>query len=169
MGSVMKTFQDFYYLENTIWKSKLSVDSIKKFNNITYADTIILHFDFLYSLLKVQSKESPNKTIFIDMINVCLRLYDIIKLLYPHNRCYIIIYTKQNKFGKLNIDYKTLKTIIDIIPNIAIVTQTDKNELEYFNDNNYKHIFYGICFNKNLFINCEMQQWNVINGKLLVK
>ena len=167
---MMKTFNELYYISNTPWKSKLHLDKIKTFNSLKYNDNIYLHFDFLSSIIKVTSiKERPQKTLFLSAINICLRLYEIIKKLYPYNSIYVIIYTKEKELYNLNIDYNTFKSVIDILPNFAIITNKQISELNSFNNKTCKHIFYGNVCSKAMFNNSECQIWNILQGNLLVK
>lgn len=164
----MKTFNELYYIENTAWKSKLNLDDIKKFKTIKYSNSIIIHFDFLYSLMKVTTKQKAETSIFVSAINICFRLYEIIKKLYPYNNVYVIIHTRKTKILNLNIDYDTFKTIIDILPNFAIITKEQIDDLSYFDSKEYKHIFYGRC-NNITFDNSECQYWSIFKGNLIVK
>lgn len=164
----MKTYKELYYINNTPWKSKLNLDNLKRFESINYNDIIIFHFDFVYSVFKVVSQQKPEKTIFISAINCCLRLAEVIKKLYPYNKIYIIIHTKEKEILKINIDYNTFKSVIDIIPNIAIVSEkTDIKNFDIYNSQNYKHIFYGNLFKiERILNNCEKQKMFLLNGLL---
>ena len=66
--TTVKTFEDLYYINNTIWSRNLANTDKSKitwFDNIKYSDIIILHFDFIYSIMRVMTKEKPNKLIFL--------------------------------------------------------------------------------------------------------
>lgn len=157
----MKDFKEQYYITNIPWQRKLNYDDLVKFD-IKPNDTIIFHFDFWYSVFKIRGIK-PDKRIFISGINACLRYYQIIRKIYPYNNVRVIIHQKQNYNQILN--YSAFKSIIDIIPNFAIVQ--DSSDLEYFNKSNYKHIFYGM-FTK-LPENSDYQKWSVMNGNLIIR
>ena len=164
-------FTDQYYFNNTIWKRNLNSNKIKKFN-ICYSDQIIFHFDIIYSIYKVVGTSGidvkENRNLIVDVLNVCLRNYAAIKSIYPYNLCNVLLYTKNNVIGNLSINYNTMKPIIDIIPNFAIITDSDKNDLYYFNDKRYKHIFYGNLFSKKYFDKSECQFWNIVQGNIII-
>lgn len=163
-----KSFEDLYYINNTIWSRNL-VDKSKLtfFDNIRYSDIIILHFDFVYSLTRVLTQASPAKTIFMSTINVCLRLYSTIKKLYPYNKVYVIIHTKHNVLVKsTKIDYDAFQSVINIIPNFALITPDDYEDLAAFKLNNFKHIFYGLCNNAHKYFDIEnKQRLDIFNGR----
>ena len=163
-----KSFEDLYYINNTIWSRNL-VDKSKLtfFDDIKYSDIIILHFDFVYSLTRVLTQASPAKTIFMSTINVCLRLYSTIKKLYPYNKVYVIIHTKHNVLVKsTKIDYDAFQSIINIIPNFALITPDNYEDLTAFKLNNFKHIFYGLCNNTHKYFDVEnKQRLDIFNGK----
>lgn len=157
-------YKSQYYISNTPWKRKLNIEEVKRFNNIRYSDAIVFHFDFTYSIFKVNQKtRGYTKKLFVSAINVCLRFYQIIKSIYPYNKVYVIIYVR-NGFG---LDINTLKLILDLIPNFAA---SDENCSCYFNGiNSYKHIFYGSCNGTEKDIISNKQDWSVIDGNLVVK
>lgn len=166
----MKNANEQYYINLTPWKRELNLDKVKRFNEIHYADVIILHFDFISSLFT--TKEKPNKQIFVAAINICLRVYEIIKKLYPYNLVYVIIHTRKTAINHFTIDFDTFKSIIDLVPNFAIIAKEDNNsDLMYYNQSSYKHIFYNFLNTiiKNKFSNCECQFWKTISGKLIVR
>lgn len=164
----VKTFEDLYYINNTVWSRNL-VDKSKLtfFDDIKYSDIIILHFDFVYSLTRVLTQASPAKTVFMSTINVCLRLYSTIKKIYPYNKVYVIIHTKHNVLVKsTKVDYDAFQSIINIIPNFALITPDDYEDLAAFKLNNFKHIFYGLCNNAHKYFDVEnKQRLNIFNGK----
>lgn len=158
-----------YYIENTPWKDKLVLADVTKFN-LRYSDTIIFYYDFSYSYLKIMSKQTTNNLIFISAINCCLRFYEVIKKLYPYNDVYVVIYTEDKLAKTLKIDSKTFRAVTDIIPNFAVVSKTNFSDLSYYNQKNYKHIFYGKCNNaKSIFTNSDTQQWLLFKGKIVIK
>ncbi len=168
--TTVKTFEDLYYINNTIWSRNLAnIDKSKIiwFDNIKYSDIIILHFDFIYSIMRVMTKEKPNKLIFMAAINVCLRLYSTIKKLYPYNKVYVIIHTKHNVLVKsTKIDYDAFQSVINIIPNFALITSDNYEDLVAFKLNNFKHIFYGLCNNAHKYFDVEnKQRLDIFNGK----
>lgn len=170
----MKTFNEQYYINLTPWKKKLDLDEIPKFNNISYKNTVILHFDFISPLFMISTTKKPNKTIFIAAINICLRISEIIRKVYPYNKVYVVIHTKKVNMSQFVINFDTFKSIIDIIPNFAIVTKENNFDLDYYNQENYNHIFYGfnsLDMNKLVekFNQCKKQYWKTFNGKLIVK
>lgn len=172
--SNMKSCNSLYYIDNTPWTKKTNIENIKRFNSIRYSDSIILHFDFVYSVLKLPATEQRklNNTIFISAINVCLRIYNLIKKLYPYNTVYVIIHTKNKMNLTRIINFETFKAIIDILPNFAIIAEDSLDDLLYFNNKDYKHIFYGNCNRvKNIFDTdlTELQSWSFIKGNLIVR
>lgn len=154
-----------YYIANIIWQSKFNVDKVKKFDNIKYDDKIILYYDFPYSYYKIMLKQKQDKMLFIAAINCCLRMYEKIKQIYPYNSVYICIYTND----KTLIDYEAFKSVIDLIPDFAIITDDNKEDLSYFTGLEYKHIFYGRCSGVKSVIKENYQCWSIINGNLIVK
>ena len=167
----MKDFKKLYYIENTPWKRKLDIYSLERFN-IKYKDILIFHFNFITSLYKVNDvKLNPDKQIFLSAINICLRYYQIIKKLYPYNKLYVIIYTRKDKISRINIDYDTFKSIIDLIPYFAIVNNLPVDNQENFKllcnpNGDIKHIFYG--FSDVNIKNISYQKWNLLKGKLYI-
>ena len=167
-----KTFEEIYYIQHTPWKRKLNLDNIKKFEDIKYNDVILFHFDFPYSVFSTLSDCKCNDKIFIAAINVCLRICQIIKTIYPYNKCYVIIHTKKKAmFHNTILSYETFRSIIDIIPNFAVINEEIKEDLEYFTQKTYRHIFYGMCNNcYNYYQKTNScQRWSVINGNLIIK
>lgn len=154
-----------YYIANTIWQSKFNVDNIKKFDNIKYDDKIILYYDFPYSYYKIMLKQKQDRVLFIAAINCCLRMYEKIKQIYPYNSIYVCIYTND----KTLIDYEAFKSVIDLIPDFAIITDDNKEDLSYFTGLEYKHIFYGRCNGIKNIIKENYQYWSIINGNLIIK
>lgn len=159
-----------YYIANTIWQSKFNKDKVKLFDSINYGDNIILYYDFLYSYYKIATKQKQNKLLFIAAINCCLRMKEKLKQLYPYNNIYICLYVK-DKNSKLNfIDYDVFKSVIDMIPDFAFITEEDLVDLTYFDNKNNKQIFYGRCSEiKEKLKNSDYQIWNIINGILYIK
>lgn len=167
----MKTFNEIYYIENTPWKRKLNLDELKRFNDIKYGDKIFLHIDYFKTIF-ITKAENRNINTFIPLLNICLRIREVIKKLYPYNEVYVLIYMKDLKL--LNIlNYSTLKFIVDIIPNFALINENDKeilDSLKNFNSNSYKHIFYKIN-NKisNYFDKDNCQNWYIYQGKIIIR
>ena len=165
-----------YYIENTFWKSKLpKLENIKKFNNIKYSNVIIFHFDYLYSLFKTLSSYKINDIMFIHAINVCLRYYGLLKQLYPYNKIYIIVETTSGKLTNkvYKINNEVFRSMIDIIPNFALIDYTneqDMEDLKYFNSEQYKHVIYGNKYKdlKDTLDHCDCQHWKVLGGKLFI-
>lgn len=171
----MTTFKDLYYIENTAWQRKNDLTKIKKFDDISYNDCIIFHFDFAYSVLKTsqKAKQSVSNNIFISAINICLRFHRLIKQLYPYNKVFIILHCKDIKTSSKIIDKTTLKSVVDIIPKFAVVSKDDYSSLSYYNQQCYKHIFYGKFLGTNiqniLNMKSNKQIWSLSNGKLIVR
>lgn len=165
-----KSFKQMYYIEHTLWERNFDVDKIEKFNNLAFGDTIILHFDFIYSVFKTKtSKQSVNKDIIFDAVNVCLRMYQRIKQLYPYNTVYVIIHAEKQALRRLIVDYSVFKALIDIIPNFALVIDKNDDDLKYYDKSNYKHIIYGKCNGlKTLYSPDNYQTWLILNGRLYV-
>lgn len=165
-----KPFKQDYYIEHTLWERNFNADEINKFDNLRFDDTIILHFDFIYTIFKTKtSKHVINKNIIFDAINVCLRMYQKIKKLYPYNRVYVIIHAEKQALKRLIVDVSAFQALIDIIPGFAIVTDKKDPDLEYYNKSNYKHIIYGKCNGlKTLYLPENYQTWLILNGKLYI-
>lgn len=166
-----KDFNKLYMINNTFWKNKLNLDNIKRFKTIKYGDNIILHFGVQQSLNKIMVKIGSkfNPTLFISIINACLRIYEIIKKVYPYNKIYVILHlSKNNYLNSRFTDISMYKSVIDIIPNFAVINSYD--ELDYFDSVSYKHIFYCMDFSdlKTLFHISEIQIWKNLNGSLYI-
>lgn len=162
----MNDFKSQYYIVNVPWQRNLDYDKIEKFN-IKFSDVIVFHFDFVNSVFKVDRQKYPgyNKNVFVSAINACLRYLQIIKKLYPYNKIYVIIHLKQN--AKISLDVETFKSVLNLIPNFAVC---DDSLDTYFDDVNYKHIFYGYCSNYYNKINiAEKQLWSTVMGRLIIK
>ena len=167
----VKSFKDVYYIENTIWTRHYQKEKIETFS-LKFTDSIILHFDFTFSIFKAKSmyKKQINltKTELIDCINVCLRQYQKIRQLYPYNDVFVIIYV-DNIGQKLFTDLNFFKSVIDILPNFAITSNKQNQDLAYiFNNKNYKHIFYGNFMDIIKNYNIDYQNWKIIRGKLYI-
>lgn len=165
-----KSFKQEYYIEHTLWERNFDVNKIDRFDNLNFNDSIILHFDFIYTIFKTKtSKHVVNKNIIFDAINVCLRMYQKIKKLYPYNTVYVIIHAEKQALKRLVVDSSAFQAIIDIIPNFALVTDKSDQDLEYYNKSNYKHIIYGKCNGlKTLYAPENYQIWLILNGKLYI-
>lgn len=165
-----KTYKEMYYIEHTIWNKYFDKDKVIKFDDISYGDTIILHFDFLYSVFKTKtSKQTVDKSIIMDAVNICLRMYQKIKTIYPYNNVDVIIHSDKHSVGRLVIDTDAFQALVDILPNFALVTDKDDPNLDYYNYNCYKHIFYGTCNGtKNKYDRNNCQMWKILNGKLYI-
>lgn len=165
-----KTFKQAYYIEHTLWERNFDVDKINIFDNINFGDTVILHFDFIYSIFKTKtSKQKVDKTIIFDAINICLRMYQKVKKLYPHNTVRVIIHAEKQALKRLIVDASAFQALIDIIPGFAIVTERCDPDLKYYDKSNYKHIIYGKCSGlKTLYSPENYQTWLILNGKLYV-
>lgn len=160
----MKDFKKQYYVVNTPWKRKVDTEGIPLFD-VSYDDTIIFHFDYANSVYKAGVKfivyDKYRDVLIIPAINVCLRYYQLIKKLYPHNKVRVIIYiNKSNLYDKV---YDIFKAILDIIPNFAVCRDT--TILNDFNNEQYKHILYG----NHISSYSSMQKWMILNGNLIVK
>lgn len=160
----MNDFKKQYYINNIPWKKYINYDKITKFRDIRYSDSIVFNYDLQYSMFKLHGGGGvKDKTIFISAINICFRYYQILKNLYPYNKIYINIYVK-NSIKKL-ILLDVFKSVIDIIPNFALVLEDNKKELEdILNNSNYKNIVYGYIIKSK-----KIQCWSVINGRLIIK
>lgn len=155
-----------YYIANTFWKDKLDLAKVPKFNNIKYTDILILHFGIQQSLSKIMLNIRDNK-IFIAILNVALRFYQTVKNIYPYNKVYIILYYTKNYKNSL-LDFDTFKTIVDIIPNFALIGSFD--DLDFFKTDNYKHIFYNMDTLQSVINMFDSKQiWQNFNGKLMVR
>lgn len=168
--TMLKTFKEMYYIEHTIWNKYFDKDKIPLFKDIKYDDIIILHFDFLYSVFKTKtSKQKVDKTIIVDAINICLRMYQKIKTVYPYNKLYVIIHADKHSMGTLIIDTEAFQKLIDIIPDFALVSNKDDPDLDYYKSDCYKHIIYGTCNGvKNKYKAKNCQTWRILNGKLYI-
>lgn len=166
----MKDYNKLLYIDNIPWKQKLNLNKIKKFSDIKYGDKIILHIDYLNVVF--HSQRSQRVQDIVPVINISLRIREVIKQLYPYNEIFIIIYINPIN---LNCIFKpsTIQSIIDIIPNIALVDISNSDylsDLKYFNDFSYKHIFY-----KNIkkdikdVLNKNFQNWYISQGKIIVR
>lgn len=170
LKSNYQTFEQKYYIEHTLWERNFDVEKIDKFENIKYGDIILLHFDLIYSIFKTKTtRNKVEKTIIFDVINVCLRMYQKIKQIYPYNKVYVIIHTDELSLKRLLIDSNVLQALVDIIPDFALVTDNKDPDLEYYNSNNYKHILYGKCSGlKQIYQPENYQVWLILNGKLYI-
>lgn len=156
-----------YYFANSIWQSKFNPKQVRQFANLDFNSKIILYYDFPFSCLKISLKQKQDKILAIAAINCCLRLYEKIKQIYPYNDIYVCIYTKNNGLNS-QLDAKTFKTIIDLIPDFALITDEDLEDLSQLLDKNYRHIFYGNCSNIKKRISKNYQCWSTFNGRLNV-
>lgn len=156
----MNDFKQQYYIINIPWQRNINYDKMLRFESIRYTDTIIFHYDVMQSIFKVANKKGYDKTVFVTVINACLRYYKIIRTVYPYNKLYVVIHLKNN----ILLTYDAFKSIIDLIPNFAIVDNDDV----LFDEQGYKHIFYGNCGNSK-YQQAEKQVWSVVMGKLLIK
>lgn len=159
----MKDFKSQYYMDNIPWQRCIDYDKIPKFN-IKYGDMVIFHYDLFYSVFKISNNaKGYNKNLFVAVINACLRYYQIIKNIYPHNRICVIIHLKPNV--KFMLDFNTFKLILDMIPNFAVCDDTENR----FDSGKYKHIFYGCLDVYNQLKTAEKQRWSTTQGNLLIK
>lgn len=169
--SSSKSFKDIYYIENTIWAKNYKKEEIERFS-LNFTDSIILHFDFTYSIFKTKStyKKQVNmdKTELVDCINVCLRYYQKLRKLYPYNDIFVIIYI-DNIGQKLFTDLEFFSRVIDILPNFALVSDKKSQDLACLLKNkSYKHVFYGNFMDIIKNYDIDYQVWRVIQGKLYI-
>ena len=162
----MKDYNKLYYTENTVWNRYLDLDSIPKFNNVRYGDTIIFHFSLVYSITKVFGQYGKlDKSTFVGSINICLRYYQIIKKLYPHNDVRIIIHV--DNLGDPNTAeyyYSCIRAISDLIPYVA-VTVGYPNVIN-FDCEKVHHIYYGKTVNLKY---SQSMKFTVVKGHLIAK
>lgn len=169
----MKDYDDKYYMSNIPWRSKLNLDSILKFQNLKFTDTIIFHYNLAYSIFKTEGNKSISlqAEVTVNSINVCLRYYQILKELYPYNKIRVIIYI--NDKIRCTVKSSVYQKIIDIIPNFALVAIDSAdvdNNIKYFDKPEYKHILYGMSLSfKNYFNISDVQKWETALGNLIVK
>lgn len=161
----MKDFKQSYYILNCPWKRKLKLDSVKRFDNISYNNIIVFNFDLDYSVIKTSNTLNKNNTdskLVISSINICMRYYGIITKLYPYNNIKIIIHTNNVKY------YNILRPIINLMPDFAITIK--QQDTKFLDQEKYKNIVYGSCSNlKSKIKNTECQSYYTIDGVLFVK
>lgn len=163
----MKDFKEQYYILNTPWRRKLDMSFVQRFDDLNLDDTIVFNYDFMYSVFKTNANgkhSNYDKNIYVSAINVCLRYYQMIKILYPQNKVRVIIHINKLKIYKSY--YNIFKSILDLIPNFAVCDNPDL--MCDLDAESYKHIIYGDC-NKFKPEISDRQKWMVFNGNLVVR
>lgn len=166
----MKDFKKLYYMANTPWQKKNNIRQLERFSDIRQKDVIIFHYGVLYSFTKIQDVQKFRKRDYVvAVINSCLRFYNIIKKVYPHNKIYVVLHT----VGIDSLTKGALRVFTDFLPGFAVYDKTkdeSKETMGYFDKKGqYYHIVYGQhSMMKGLIEIANRQIWHTNQGEIKI-